>query len=123
MPCNTDRNAQQTHLTEAKSSIDTKRDQGSEFFFSFFVISFDSLRMFKLSLRKVSTSSRIIINSFQKNSKPFRKTSTSSRNKKYPLQKISKAFRIIEKGFRQFSNSFRIVQHSLRKIEQAFEKS
>ena len=130
MPCNTSRNAQQTHLTEAKFSIDTKRDQGSEFFFSFFVIFFDSLRMFKLSLRKVSTSSRIIVHSFQKNSKAFRKTSTSSRNYKKPLRKISKAFRIIEKWLKQFSKSFRMVQQSLRniktssrKIEQAFEKS
>ena len=116
MPCNSVRNAQYTHLTEAKFSIDTERELASEFFFSFFVISFDSMRMFKLSLRKVSTSSRILANSFQKNSKAFRKTSTSSRNYKKPLRKISKAFRIIEKWLQQFSKSFRIVQRSLRNI-------
>src|SRR5574343_431984 len=109
MPGNTDRNAQNIRLTQAKFNNDTKHEQGSEFFFSFFVITSES---------------------FRKKSKPFRKTSSSSRNENKPMRKISKAFRITEKGFRQFSNSFQIIQHSLRdiknstrKIEQAFEKS
>src|SRR5574343_185544 len=65
MPGNTDRNAQNIRLTQAKFNNDTKHEQGSEFFFSFFVITSESFRITEKGFRQFSNSFQIIQHSLR----------------------------------------------------------